>query len=382
MDILSYVLGKKSGGGGGSATLQSKSVNITENGNTQVSPDTGYDGLSNVSINTNVQPTLQTKSVNITENGNTSVSADTGYDGLNSVVINTNVTPTLQSKSVNITQNGNTQVLADTGYDGLSSVFISVNVSSGGGIPMVNNITELNNLTASVGDLAIVKMTIPNEYNELTYLQATSEQYINTLFNPYKTKADIKFQQPYTQPENMYVGGVKDSAAHNGNRYFICMYNISNNKFVCANYSGSSWPALAEYNSNINTIIYNDNEHKIYFNDTLNNTTISDLPVQSEYPIYLFANNNQGTASELFYGKIYYAKFSNNENGLYERYMLPCKRVSDNEIGMYDIAYGTFYGNTGTGSFTGGNQTTKTTVYMICEYKTSIGWSFVGEGVI
>lgn len=53
MEVVSYLLGKKAGGGGGS-NFQSKSVEITENGTTNIRPDTGYDALSSVTVNTNV----------------------------------------------------------------------------------------------------------------------------------------------------------------------------------------------------------------------------------------------------------------------------------------------------------------------------------------
>ena len=55
MDLTSYLLGKEAGGGGGTPTLQSKEVEITENGQTTVTADSGYDGLSSVAVTTNVQ---------------------------------------------------------------------------------------------------------------------------------------------------------------------------------------------------------------------------------------------------------------------------------------------------------------------------------------
>lgn len=53
MDILSYTLGKKAGGGS-APVLQDKEVTITENGETEITADSGYDGLSSVEVTTNV----------------------------------------------------------------------------------------------------------------------------------------------------------------------------------------------------------------------------------------------------------------------------------------------------------------------------------------
>ena len=52
MEITSYLLGKKSSGGG--SNLQQKSVTITTNTTQSITADTGYDGLSSVSVTTNV----------------------------------------------------------------------------------------------------------------------------------------------------------------------------------------------------------------------------------------------------------------------------------------------------------------------------------------
>ncbi len=90
MDITSYLIGKKSGGGS-TPTLQEKEVTIIENGTTNVTADAGYDGLGTVGVTTNVQPDLETKSVTITENTTTTITPTTGKDGMSSVSVTTNV---------------------------------------------------------------------------------------------------------------------------------------------------------------------------------------------------------------------------------------------------------------------------------------------------
>ena len=74
--------------------LQEKSVEITENGNTIVTPDGKFNGLSKVSITTNVSlppPVYQDKTISISENTQTEITPDSGYDALSKVTVNVNV---------------------------------------------------------------------------------------------------------------------------------------------------------------------------------------------------------------------------------------------------------------------------------------------------
>lgn len=141
---------------------QEKSIEITQNGITNVTPDESYDGISKVTINANVTPNNQSKSETITENGSVTISPDSGYEGLSTVNITTNVSPTLQSKSVTITQNGvTTTITKDEGYDGLNNVEVTTNIAGadnnakfvnpagGNTIPMINYIVSFDNVDLS-----------------------------------------------------------------------------------------------------------------------------------------------------------------------------------------------------------------------------------------
>ena len=63
--------------GGGSCNMQTKNYNITENGSTSITPDTGYDGITGGTISVNVPSAGTTnlgKTINITSNGTSQVS--------------------------------------------------------------------------------------------------------------------------------------------------------------------------------------------------------------------------------------------------------------------------------------------------------------------
>lgn len=98
----------------------------TQNGTYPPNTDDGYVGWDEFEVN--VQPNLQSKSISITQNGTTTVSPDQNKDGLSSVEVEVNVpSATLGEKS--ITQNG-TYNASDDSLDGYSKVI--VNVASAG----------------------------------------------------------------------------------------------------------------------------------------------------------------------------------------------------------------------------------------------------------
>lgn len=125
---------------------QIKNLNISQNGSTIVTPDTGYDAIEELNLSVTVNPNLQNKT--ITQNG--SYSADQGYDGLGTVLVNV---PSQQINNQNktITQNGS--YTADSGYTGLGTVL--VNVPSG--IKRFATEQEMQaDPNPTIGDLAVV----------------------------------------------------------------------------------------------------------------------------------------------------------------------------------------------------------------------------------
>lgn len=115
----------------GDEKLQSKSVSITKNGNVAITPDTGYLGLEQVNISTNVIPNLENIIRTYTKNGKYIVEKSSGFDGIGQATINIDIPKEeikLQTKEATYDTNGSFTLNTDEGYDGISSVNITVNV--------------------------------------------------------------------------------------------------------------------------------------------------------------------------------------------------------------------------------------------------------------
>ena len=114
-------------------SLQKKTVTITKNGVSTITPDSGYDALSSVRVTTDIHPTPKLQNIVKTyvENGNFHLTPGDTYDGIGNVSITIDVPEKVfktQDKNISITENGDYNVAKDSSVDGMNNVSISVNV--------------------------------------------------------------------------------------------------------------------------------------------------------------------------------------------------------------------------------------------------------------
>ena len=187
---------------------------------------------------------------------------------------------------------------------------------------------------------------LPSEYQEVEWIGSSGTQYINTGYNPSSsTCIEVVVSVPRFQLNTEIIG------VRSGGRYYELLFSGSSSLYVqmykTPNTTFTDWN-----NKNTFKIINGD----FYINDELKLTsqqTLGGNTYQINVPLYLFGLNNNGSAQRLIEQTMYYCKIE--ENNQIQREFIPCYRKSDDVIGLYDLVYGTFYTNAGSGTFTKGN---------------------------
>ena len=148
--------------GGVYLNLQSKTISPTSSSQT-ITPDSGYNGLSSVTVNP-----VNSTTLNVSANGTYSATNGNFYSQVVVAIEDSKVN--LQSKTAT-PSNVPVSVTPDTGYHGLSSVTID---------PIPSNYADISSTTATVNDVLTGKRFIDANGAPKTGLLVASSYYVGS----------------------------------------------------------------------------------------------------------------------------------------------------------------------------------------------------------
>lgn len=195
---------------------------------------------------------------------------------------------------------------------------------------------------------------LPNEYQQVEYIQTTGTQYIDSgvpLKNKLKTIVDWIYED--TSGSNSYTGGHIGSP---GNRWLIGSQR-QNKQYFFAVGTGNTTTGVQFGNRDVVEAYWADRASYIKINGVQSTFTFDHLVLGEEpnYTFYISAVNRDGNASSRSKLTIYNWKFYQDD--ILIRDFIPCYRKSDRVAGLYDVVTGEFYTNDGTGEFIVGEPT-------------------------
>ena len=214
---------------------------------------------------------------------------------------------------------------------------------------------------------------VPEGYQEVEYLQSSGTQYIKTLHSyiQYNEQVEIDFMMLNSATNRGLFGYSYGSGASNcrhglgstaGSGSFVYRF------YQTANSSGTGTAELlivdstAVLNTKISAVI-NNSSHQIKENGSVitSSSSLMKYPastiqnITANIPLFClwdytgsYQDNSCSTA------RIYEWKRTNTSNNTVIEDLIPCRKTSNNTLGMYDIVSGTFITNSGSGTFTAG----------------------------
>lgn len=195
---------------------------------------------------------------------------------------------------------------------------------------------------------------LPNEYQEVEYIESTGSQYIDTQYQMTSaTKVELKVTITNPIASSLAIG---------------CWDTNLNGFLFGIDADGQFRFAYANGGWNGESVTYDSNQHIIYVDGTnakldgVVKATAGNKAITTTSNIYLlwigsYQKLNKAAA------RIYYCKIYNND--ILIREFIPCYRKLDNTAGLYDLANGVFYANQGTGVFLMGEAVGKADVNLM-----------------
>lgn len=189
-------------------------------------------------------------------------------------------------------------------------------------------------------------MSIPSDYTPVEYIESHGSEYIDTGFKPNQDTRVVCDIQVTAAPVgyDFFGSRTSDASADEYNFWYdksklYSSYGTS--KGVAINIAPMPGRLKIDKDKNVTTV---------------NGTTVTNTSGQtfsSPYSMFIYCNNTRGSPyrDTKCFAKLY--SFQIYDNGTLVRNFVPV-RSDAGEYGLYDTVNSQFYGNAGTGAFTGG----------------------------
>lgn len=191
---------------------------------------------------------------------------------------------------------------------------------------------------------------LPNDYQEVEYIQSSWTQYINTWYIPnWNSKVEFEYFDKWTM-NWVWFGAYNNSSSREDRSFWLYQNHVAWQNQFYIHYSSNTqvwWPASLKTSAKI--IL---DKWTLYIDWTLMYTK-SVLSFTSPNTLYFLTWHWSSTQDQRMSAKIRYLKIYDNETKV--RDMIPCYRKSDNVIWMYDLVNNTFYTNSWSWTFTKGD---------------------------
>ena len=194
---------------------------------------------------------------------------------------------------------------------------------------------------------------LPSGYTQLTYIEGSGTQIIDCDYNAtFDTKYECElvansnqgttYNCPFANHGHMQVISSRDP-----NRSWYTVFGNSSEKALTANAVNARVIISLDKTQ---CVIYGEYAYGIIYSVNMG-ATADTTGTYNRTCLFGRIDRVSGNFDRLFIGRIF--NFKIYENNQLTVNMIPCIKDSNQEVGMYDIVRDRFFGNIGTGSFTG-----------------------------
>lgn len=210
------------------------------------------------------------------------------------------------------------------------------------------------------GTLKVVRRSgLPLGYKKLSYIESTGTQYINTGF----VIPDLTNEYEVTYKMSI-SGGTAQGTSSNNWGYMgqngVFMLTLTGANGIGGSSQGVPW--VEDHIYEISHYRGSDASRSLTVDDTVFEFT-NQAAVYADREFGIFALSPFTTVFNRIYGKLY--EFKAYKNGELVMSLVPCQRLSDNAIGVYDVVNDAFIGNAGTDAFIAGADDDETYVDVV-----------------